>query len=89
MSSTRRKPSVVRKPSWDATLVSHRLEGQGATAPTPAPPERPTSDTPPGKLSAPERAPRKSGFYERSDPYAGLDRLDRPELDDDEAVVSA
>ena len=35
----------------------------------------------------PAAAPRKSGFYVSVDEFAGIDQLDRAELDDDDADV--
>jgi hypothetical protein len=89
MTMSNRSP-LARKPNWDDTLVSFDLRRvKQATTPT-SRPSRPASGrgsreedaTPPGKLEAPHRAPRKSGFYSSVDPFAGIEQLDREELDE-------
>ena len=85
MTMSNRSP-LARKPTWDDTLVSFDLRrvnraGTGAT-PTSRPATGEQDATPPGKLEAPHRAPRKSGFYSRVDPFAGIEQLDREELDE-------
>jgi hypothetical protein len=90
MTTSNRSP-LARKPTWDDTLVSFDLRrvsresagraGRGAT-PTSRPGSGEQDTAPPGKLEAPHRAPRKSGFYSRVDPFAGIEQLDRDELDE-------
>ena len=85
MTMSNRSP-LARKPTWDDTLVSFDLRrasrvGQGAT-PTSRPGSGGEDATPPGKLEAPHRAPRKSGFYSRVEPFAGIEQLDREELEE-------
>ena len=85
MTMSNRSP-LARRPTWDDTLVSFDLRHAGRASnvatPTSPPGASEVDTTPPGKLEAPHRAPRKSGFYSRVDPFAGIEQLDREELDE-------
>jgi hypothetical protein len=85
MTMSNRSP-LARKPTWDDTLVSFDLRRANRAGQDGTPTSRRGSvapeSTPPGKLEAPHRAPRKSGFYSSVDPFAGIEQLDREELDE-------
>jgi hypothetical protein len=85
--------SLFGKPAWDKTMVSP-IDLVSSPPPSSVPSSSASvtvvrrSDGPPGKLLSPHRAPRKSGLFARADEFAGLERLDRAELDDDDRAAS-